>query len=58
MEKKFDLQILLKAKLSEKEAEYRQKKYAQTLIESKIYDYKCFRDTNLLTKVGKLIFFT
>jgi hypothetical protein len=56
MEKKIDLQTIIKLKLSEKEIEYRQKKYAQTLLESKFHDFKILRENNLLTKVGNLIF--
>ena len=53
--KRIDFQIFVKRKISEKEAELRQKKYNQLQIQAKVYDLNPIQDINFLYKVGKKI---
>lgn len=54
--KKLDFYTFVRRKISEKEAELRQKKYSQFLIQSKVYDLTQIQSTNFLYKVGKTFF--
>jgi len=51
--KKLDFLVFVKRKISEKEAELRQKKYAQFQIQAKVYDLNPIQSLNFLYKVGK-----
>lgn len=51
--KKNDFYTFVRRKITEKEAELRQKKYSQYQIQAKVYDLTTLQDLNFLYKVGK-----
>lgn len=51
--KRNDFYTFVRRKITEKEAELRQKKYSQYQIQAKVYDLTAIQDLNFLYKVGK-----
>lgn len=54
--KKTDFLSFIRRKISEKEAELRQRKYSQFQIQAKAYDLNPIEDLNFLYQVGKASF--
>ena len=51
--RRLDFHTFVKRKISEKEAELRQRKYLQYMIQAKVSDFSQIQALNFLYKVGK-----